>query len=131
MFFCAASQAIHFPLYSLGTLGRLNPPALSITFNPPSLANPVYHKRRGPSTRGTCQNDQVTLDVLQPLLCVYQRCGRAYFDAIDGANVVKLHRLSGKLSYLAYPAFDTDPHPALVRCWTQMSALSLSQLVST
>jgi DNA phosphorothioation-associated putative methyltransferase len=28
----------------------------------------------------------------------------------------KLHRFSGKLSYLAYPDFDTDPHPALARC---------------
>src|SRR5439155_4343253 len=29
---------------------------------------------------------------------------------------VKLHRFSGKLSYLVYPEFDTDPHPALARC---------------
>jgi DNA phosphorothioation-associated putative methyltransferase len=27
-----------------------------------------------------------------------------------------LHRYSGKLSYLAYPDFDADPHPALRRC---------------
>jgi DNA phosphorothioation-associated putative methyltransferase len=26
-----------------------------------------------------------------------------------------IHRRSGKLSYLAYPDFETDPHPALVR----------------
>src|SRR4051812_33566134 len=25
-------------------------------------------------------------------------------------------RRTGKLSYLAYPDFDTDPHPALLRC---------------
>jgi DNA phosphorothioation-associated putative methyltransferase len=35
---------------------------------------------------------------------------------VEGANVVKLHRFSGKLSYLAYPSFDTDPHPTLLRC---------------
>jgi DNA phosphorothioation-associated putative methyltransferase len=56
------------------------------------------------------------LDALEPLLRIYEGCGRAYLGEIDGANVVKLHRFSGKLSYLAYPDFDTDPHPALARC---------------
>ena len=28
---------------------------------------------------------------------------------------VKLHRHSGKVSYLVYPDFETDPHPALLR----------------
>jgi DNA phosphorothioation-associated putative methyltransferase len=46
---------------------------------------------------------------------VYEGCARAYLDKIDGANVIKLHRQSGTVSYLVYPDFDTDPHPALVR----------------
>jgi DNA phosphorothioation-associated putative methyltransferase len=56
------------------------------------------------------------LDRLDPLLRIYEGCGRAYLGEVEGANVLKLHRFSGKLSYLAYPAFDTDPHPALRRC---------------
>ena len=40
---------------------------------------------------------------------------RAYLGEIDGANLIKLHRLSGKVSYLVYPDFETDPHPALLR----------------
>jgi DNA phosphorothioation-associated putative methyltransferase len=56
------------------------------------------------------------LDGLEPLLRVYEGCGRAYLGEVEGANVVKLHRFSGKLSYLVYPDFDTDPHPALLRC---------------
>jgi hypothetical protein len=40
----------------------------------------------------------------------------AYLGEVEGANLIKIHRRSGKLSYLAYPAFDTDPHPALARC---------------
>jgi DNA phosphorothioation-associated putative methyltransferase len=32
-----------------------------------------------------------------------------------GANLIKLHRHSGKMSYLVYPEFETDPHPALLR----------------
>src|SRR5207244_2803498 len=35
---------------------------------------------------------------------------------VEGANVIKIHRRSGKLSYLVYPDFDDDPHPALLRC---------------
>jgi DNA phosphorothioation-associated putative methyltransferase len=56
------------------------------------------------------------LAALEPLLRVYEGCGRAYLGEVEGANVIKIHRRSGKLSYLAYPAFDTDPHPALLRC---------------
>ncbi len=40
---------------------------------------------------------------------------RAYLGEIEGANLIKLHRHSGKVSYLVYPDFETDPHPALLR----------------
>jgi len=33
-----------------------------------------------------------------------------------GANLIKIHRRSGKISYLVYPDFESDPHPALLRC---------------
>jgi DNA phosphorothioation-associated putative methyltransferase len=56
------------------------------------------------------------LDSLAPILRVYEGCGRAYLGEVEGANIVKIHRRSGKLSYLVYPDFETDPHPALVRC---------------
>ena len=56
------------------------------------------------------------LDSLEPLLRIYEGCGRAYLGEIEGANIVKIHRRSGKISYLAYPDFETDPHPALLRC---------------
>ncbi len=55
------------------------------------------------------------LEALEPLLRIYEGCGRAYLGDVEGANIIKIHRRSGKLSYLAYPEFDTDPHPALVR----------------
>jgi DNA phosphorothioation-associated putative methyltransferase len=55
------------------------------------------------------------LDALEPLLRIYEGCGRAYLGDVEGANVVKIHRRSGKLSYLVYPEFDDDPHPALLR----------------
>jgi DNA phosphorothioation-associated putative methyltransferase len=56
------------------------------------------------------------LDSLGPLLRIYEGCGRAYLGEVEGANIIKIHRRSGKLSYLVYPEFEDDPHPALLRC---------------
>jgi DNA phosphorothioation-associated putative methyltransferase len=56
------------------------------------------------------------VDSLEPLLRIYEGCGRAFLGEVEGANVVKIHRRSGKLSYLIYPDFEDDPHPALLRC---------------
>jgi DNA phosphorothioation-associated putative methyltransferase len=55
------------------------------------------------------------LGALEPLLRVYEGCARAYLGEVEGANVIKMHRHSGKVSYLVYPDFETDPHPALLR----------------
>jgi DNA phosphorothioation-associated putative methyltransferase len=57
------------------------------------------------------------LDALEPLLRIYEGCGRAFLGEVEGANVIKIHRRSGKLSYLVYPDFENDPHPALLRCF--------------
>jgi DNA phosphorothioation-associated putative methyltransferase len=56
------------------------------------------------------------LDSLSPLLRIYEGCGRAFLGEVEDANLIKIHRRSGKLSYLVYPDFDDDPHPALLRC---------------
>lgn len=55
------------------------------------------------------------LDYLEPVLRVYEGCGRAYLGDVEGANVVKIHRYSGKVSYLVYPDFEKAPHPGLTR----------------
>lgn len=55
------------------------------------------------------------LDWLEPILRIYEGCARAYLGEIEDTNVIKLHRQSGKVSYLAYPDFEKDPHPALLR----------------
>jgi DNA phosphorothioation-associated putative methyltransferase len=44
-----------------------------------------------------------------------RRRDRANVYEIDGANLIKLNRQSGKISYLVYPEFETDPHPTLSR----------------
>ena len=55
------------------------------------------------------------LESLEPLLRVYEGCARAYLGEVEGANLIELHRHSGKVSYLVYPDFVTDPHPALLQ----------------
>ena len=55
------------------------------------------------------------IDELEKLLRTYEGCARSYLGEIEDANVVKIHRFSGKVSYLAYPDFDSDPHPTLLR----------------
>ncbi len=59
---------------------------------------------------------QSALESLESILRVYEGCGRAYLGEIDSANIVKIHRFSGKVSYLVYPDFETDPHPSFARC---------------
>lgn len=56
---------------------------------------------------------QSALDELSPILRTYEGCARAYVGAVEGANLIKLHRGEPRISYLAYPDFDKDPHPAL------------------
>jgi DNA phosphorothioation-associated putative methyltransferase len=38
------------------------------------------------------------------------------FAAFEGANLIKIHRRSGKLAYLMDPDFESDPDPALRFC---------------
>lgn len=50
---------------------------------------------------------------LPPLLRVYEGCARVLTGTVEGTTIVKLNRLEPKVSYLVYPAFDQEPHPAL------------------
>jgi DNA phosphorothioation-associated putative methyltransferase len=43
---------------------------------------------------------RTALDALDPLLRVFEGCARTYLGEIAGANLIKLHRQSGKVSYL-------------------------------
>ncbi len=58
---------------------------------------------------------RTALEALDPLLRVYEGCARGCLGTLDGPKLIKLHRQSGKVSYLVYPDFETDPHPALAR----------------
>lgn len=58
------------------------------------------------------------LDDVPPLLRLYEGCARGYIGRVEGANIVKLHTGEPKISYLSYPEFDPDPHPALAESLT-------------
>lgn len=53
------------------------------------------------------------LPELPTTLRLFEGCARTYYGAIDGANIVKISRAEPKVTYLSYPEFDDDPHPAL------------------
>lgn len=53
------------------------------------------------------------LEQLPPALRVYEGCARALAGSVEGATILKLHRQKAQVSYLTYPSFDSDPHPAL------------------
>jgi DNA phosphorothioation-associated putative methyltransferase len=50
---------------------------------------------------------------LSPILRILEACARGYVGRVEGANLIKLSRQEPKVSYLSYPEFDNDPHPAL------------------
>jgi DNA phosphorothioation-associated putative methyltransferase len=53
------------------------------------------------------------IEALDPLLRLYEGCASRTISRPNEANVIKFHFRKPKISYLVYPEFDTDPHPAL------------------
>ena len=65
---------------------------------------------------------------LPHVLRVYEGCARWLVGEVDGANVVKLATDRPKVSYLEYPNFDRDPHPALRRTtFVRIGALDVGE----
>lgn len=54
------------------------------------------------------------LQELPPLLRVYEGAAREYIGAVEGANVLKLHKIKPAVTYMSYEGFDDVPHPTLV-----------------
>ena len=54
------------------------------------------------------------VDRLPIVLRVYVMCGELLFGDIKQADIVKIHKLSGKLTFLSYRDFDVAPLPELV-----------------
>jgi DNA phosphorothioation-associated putative methyltransferase len=67
----------------------------------------------GKLTPGALYIHTSALPQLPPILRIYEGCARAYIGIAEGTNLIKLHRSIPQVSYLAYPDFERDPHPAL------------------
>ena len=66
------------------------------------------------------------LDDLEPMLRIYEGCARALVGDVEGANIIKLHRHSGKVSYIVYDDFEKHPHPAMsLRVKVSLPTLSI------
>jgi DNA phosphorothioation-associated putative methyltransferase len=55
---------------------------------------------------------------LPPVLRVYEACARVLAGTVESANMIKLSVTQPQVSYLTYPAFDRDAHPALASAVT-------------
>ena len=75
-----------------------------------SLANESIVGKRLPSALYVHLS---ALDLLAAPLRVYEGCARWLVGEVEHANIVKLATDKPKVSYLAYPQFDKDPHPTL------------------
>lgn len=53
------------------------------------------------------------LEELDPILRLYEGCASRTVGRMEDATLVKFHIDKPKISYLFYPEFDDDPHPAL------------------
>ncbi|MBD2576150.1 DNA phosphorothioation-associated putative methyltransferase [Oscillatoria sp. FACHB-1406] len=53
------------------------------------------------------------LETLDPLLRLYEGCASRTFGRLESVTLVRFHLDRPQISYLFYPDFDRDPHPAL------------------
>lgn len=67
----------------------------------------------GKRTQSALYVHRRALASLPSVLRVFEGCALTLVGEVEGANVIKLYRDSPRVSYLGYPGFDTDPHPAL------------------
>jgi DNA phosphorothioation-associated putative methyltransferase len=53
------------------------------------------------------------LDYIDPILRLYEGCASRTIGRLENTNVIKIYTKIPKISYLFYPDFETEPHPAL------------------
>lgn len=98
--YTAAKERADVALFSLGDPARLDAACRSANFGK-LMPEALY-----------VHTDAVSR--LPIALRLYEGCARTYLGRVEEATIVKLRRTEPKVSYLAYPDFTSDPHPALV-----------------
>ncbi|MEM7555189.1 MAG: DNA phosphorothioation-associated putative methyltransferase [Cyanobacteria bacterium P01_A01_bin.84] len=67
----------------------------------------------GKRTRGALYIHISVLNEIDPTLRIYEGCASQVFGRAENATLIKFYVDEPRISYLYYPEFDTDPHPAL------------------
>jgi DNA phosphorothioation-associated putative methyltransferase len=80
---------------------------------PNVVKNACQTSKIGKLTRSALYIHVSVLQELDPLLRMYEGCASRTIGRVDGATIVKFSTEKPQISYLFYPEFDTDPHPAL------------------
>jgi DNA phosphorothioation-associated putative methyltransferase len=67
----------------------------------------------GKRTRGALYIHISALQALNPLLRIYESCASRTIGRVDETTLIKFNTDEMRISYLFYPDFDTEAHPAL------------------
>ncbi|MEC4803212.1 MAG: DNA phosphorothioation-associated putative methyltransferase [Jaaginema sp. PMC 1079.18] len=78
-----------------------------------NLADLCWHSSVGLKRRNAFIIHISALEELDPLLRLYEGCASRTIGRFEEANVIKFHLKQPSISYLYYPEFDAEPHPAL------------------
>ncbi len=81
--------------------------------NPQVIANCCKQSKIGKLLPNALYVHVSALEALNPQLRLYEGCASRTIGRMDGATLVKFNFKVPKISYLFYPDFDIDPHPAL------------------
>ena len=77
------------------------------------IANLCKESEIGKQLNGAIAVHISALEKLPPLLRLYEGCASRNFYRLENANIVKIYYNKPKITYLVYPEFDTQAHPAL------------------
>ncbi|MBE9008497.1 DNA phosphorothioation-associated putative methyltransferase [Fortiea sp. LEGE XX443] len=80
---------------------------------PKVVQNACEKSKIGKHTRGALYVHVSALAALDPSLRIYEGCASRTIGRVDGATLIKYYLDKPQISYLFYPDFDSDPHPAL------------------
>lgn len=81
--------------------------------NPQIVQTACKKSKIGKHTQGALYVHVSALAALDPLLRIYEGCASRTIGRVDGATLIKYYTDKPQISYLFYPDFDDDPHPAL------------------
>lgn len=95
------------PSFEIPEIKLSNIPELS------AIALTCQHSRVGKLLPNVLYVHFSALSALEPLLQSYESAARLAAPQLKEPTLVKFSTDKAKISYLFYPDFDTDPHPAL------------------